>query len=101
MQSTTQLQVVMSFLAHFILRALWIAAIGLESVYPNGIRRENDSYSPHFMDQLLEKYPSLHQFNQDLDRVSSALLAYALSFVMVFFGIGILLSGFVLVGFGT
>lgn len=90
---------VMSFLAHFILRALWIAAIGLESVYPNGIRRENDSYSTHFMDQLMEKFPSLNQFNQDLDRVASALLAYALSFVMVFIGIGILLSALVLIGF--
>lgn len=89
---------VMSFLAHFIIRALWIAAIGLESVYPEGIRRENDGFSEHFMDQLLERYPSFHQFNQNLDRVASGLLAYALSFVMVFFGIGALLAAFMLLG---
>ena len=89
----------MSFLAHFVIRALWIAAIGLESVYPQGFRRENDSFSTHFMDQLIARFPSLSTFNHTLDRVASALLAYALSFVMIFVGIGIVLSVFLFLGY--
>lgn len=89
---------IMSFLVHFIIRALWIAAIGLESVYPGGFKRENEAYSTHFMDQLINRFPSLRQFNHDLDRVGSAVLAYALSFVMVFVGIGMLLSALILLG---
>ncbi|MEL7250834.1 MAG: hypothetical protein AAFO03_20565 [Bacteroidota bacterium] len=90
---------IMSFLVHFIIRSLWIAAIGLESVYPQGFRRENDAYTMHFMDQLIARFPPLREFNDGLDRVGSAVLAYALSFVMVFVGIAILLSGLLLLGY--
>jgi hypothetical protein len=81
-----------SFLGHFVIRAIWIASIGLESVYPEGIRRENETYTVHYMDQFFRKFGTLHNFNLELDRVGSAMLAYALMFVMTFSGIGILLS---------
>ena len=77
----------MSFLGHFVVRSIWIASIGLESVYPE-IRRENDTYSPHFMDQLLRRFPSFKGFNEELDKIGSSILAYALMMVMVFIGIG-------------
>jgi hypothetical protein len=77
----------MSFLGHFVVRSIWIASIGLESVYPD-IRRDNATYSPHFMDQLLRRFPSFKGFNEELDRVGSSILAYALMMVMIFIGIG-------------
>jgi hypothetical protein len=58
----------MSFLGHFVVRSIWIASIGLESVYPE-IRRENATYSPHFMDQLLRYFPSFKGFNEELDKI--------------------------------
>lgn len=88
-----------SFLVHFAVRAVWIASIGLESVYPEGIKRDNEVYSPHFMDQVLDKFPSFHAFNEALDNFASAILAYALMFVMAFAGIGLLLSLLLFVGF--
>lgn len=88
-----------SFLVHFAVRAVWIASIGLESVYPEGIKRDNEVYSPHFMEQFLEKFPSFHAFNEALDDFASAILAYALMFVMAFAGIGLMLSMLLFVGF--
>ncbi len=90
---------IMSFLVHFIIRSFWIAAIGLESVYPHGFRRENEAFNTHFMDQLIERFPSFREFNNGLDRVGSAVLAYALSFVMVCVGIALLLSGLLFLGY--
>jgi hypothetical protein len=87
----------MSFLGHFIIRSIWIAGIGLESVYPE-IKRENDTYTPHFMDQLLARFPSFKAFNEELDRVGSSILAHALMFVMTFVGIGIMISVVLLLG---
>lgn len=87
----------MSFLGHFIVRSIWIASIGLESVYPE-IRRDNDTYSPHFMDQLLRQFPSFKDFNGELDRIGSSILAFALMLVMVFIGIGSLIGAALLLG---
>ncbi len=88
-----------SFLVHFAVRAVWIASIGLESVYPEGIKRDNEVYTPHFMDQVSRKFPNFHAFNEALDNFASAILAYALMFVMAFAGIGLMLSLLLLVGF--
>ncbi|WP_367387926.1 hypothetical protein [Lewinella sp. LCG006] len=87
----------MSFLGHFVVRSIWIASIGLESVYPE-IRRENATYSPHFMDQFLRRFPSFKGFNEELDRIGSSILAYALMLVMVFIGIGCLIGLALLLG---
>jgi hypothetical protein len=87
----------MSFLGHFVVRSIWIASIGLESVYPE-IRRDNDTYSPHFMDQLLRRFPSFKGFNEELDKIGSSILAFALMLVMVFIGIGCVIGLALLLG---
>lgn len=87
----------MSFLGHFIIRSIWIASIGLESVYPE-IRRENETYTTHFMDQFSQRFPSFKSFNEELDQVGSSILAFALMFVMTFIGIGVVISLCLLIG---
>ncbi|MEZ4984992.1 MAG: hypothetical protein R2795_08155 [Saprospiraceae bacterium] len=90
-----------SFLVHFIVRAIWIASIGLESVYPNGINMDTDLFGEHFKTQLKKEYPDFNAFNANLDKVASSILANALSLVMAFAGIGILMGGMLFIGYLT
>ncbi len=90
---------ILSFLSHFALRALWIANIGLASVYPNGIRRDNELFSERFMDQLFERFPSFNAFNENLDKICSSMLAGALTVVLSLAGIGVLLSMILLLSY--
>lgn len=88
---------VMSFIAHFALRALWIGMVGLASVYPKGIDFERqDRHSAHYMAQLREEFPSLRGFNQQLDRLCSLVFAFAFGVFLVMLSIGSLLSLFLL-----
>lgn len=84
-----------SFLLHFLVRAIWIAGMGLESVYPHGFKEENDSLSDDFLYKLQQKFPGLGQFNEQLDRLGSAILAHALMLVMMFVGIGTFIFGII------
>ena len=50
---------IFSFIAHLILRALWIGMLGLVSVYPNGINPDQDFFSKDYMKKFLKEYPKV------------------------------------------
>jgi len=95
-----------SFIFHFILRAIWIGFIGLNSVFPKGINREGSkNYSIFFMDFLVKDYPNNQSIIQRLDNFCSSIFASSayigimlsvLSFdIAILLGIKYLLSFFI------
>lgn len=84
---------ILAFIVHFILRALWIALIGLSSVYPEGIRSvENQVVSKRLIGNIKEELGNLDAFNEALDRTCSSLLALTFSLVFATTGFTVFLS---------
>lgn len=82
-----------SFMVHFILRAVWIALIGLQSVFPDGINEEGGTYSSYYM-KLMKKDVGIKNFGiQPLDNFCSGIFAYgaSMTFTMAVIGIDIIL----------
>lgn len=73
---------IVAFLAHFFIRVLWIGMLGLNSVYPQGIR-PIASYSDDFNEKLKNEFPDLEKFNHKLDQMGSLVFSLASSGVMV------------------
>jgi len=81
-----------SFIVHFILRAVWIALIGLQSVFPKGINEEGGTYSSYYM-KLMKKDLEIKNFGiQPLDNFCSGIFAYgaSMSFMMAVIAIDII-----------
>ncbi|MCB9339829.1 MAG: hypothetical protein H6577_17020 [Lewinellaceae bacterium] len=49
--------IIIGFVLHFVLRALWIGLIGLNSVFPEGINVEGGYYPRHFMEKNRPGFP--------------------------------------------
>jgi hypothetical protein len=86
---------IISFIAHLSLRALWIGMLGLVSVYPNGINPDYDYFSKDYMQKYIKKFPDVNEFNKRLDNLCSSIFATAaggtIVMIMISFTIGILL----------
>ena len=67
--------IMMSFIAHFALRLLWVGTLGLSSVYPGGINLQNESYTRSFLQKVKDEFPSLQNFSLKLDRTSSVIFS--------------------------
>ena len=80
---------IFTFITHFILRALWIGLLGLNSVFPNGIKRENKMYPPYFMDKALQEFPNNNLNISGLDKVCSVLFAFSAYLVLIILAITI------------
>ncbi|WP_420460285.1 hypothetical protein [Neolewinella sp.] len=83
------------FIFHFIVRALWIGLVGLNSVYPGGFR-PNERFSPHFQQKLREEYGDVDGFISRLDRLGSGLFGIGFGIAGVFLNFGLLGVVFVL-----
>lgn len=83
---------ILSFILHFVLRALWIGMIGLVSVFPEGINRNTDYHSEHFLAQLFEEFPDINNFNQRLDDFCSLIFGTTFGVVMMLGSISLLLT---------
>lgn len=81
------------FLSHFILRAYWIGLIGLNSVYPEGIK-EDGFYSPLYVRRMKKDIPPLPQSIRSIDNLCSSLFSAAFVFLMLY----MMLSVMMLVG---
>ncbi|MEZ5043493.1 MAG: hypothetical protein R2828_26590 [Saprospiraceae bacterium] len=90
---------IVCFILHFVIRALWIGMIGLVSVFPEGIKKDADFHSAHFMGQLLEEFPDVNLFNQKLDNFCSAILGAAFGVVILMGSISLTLIGFLIIAF--
>jgi hypothetical protein len=82
---------IFSFIAHLILRALWIGMLGLVSVYPKGINTNQDLFSKDYMQKFSNKYPDVNEFNKNLDDLCSTIFAgsAATAIVMIMISISI------------
>lgn len=83
---------IVSFILHFVLRALWIGMIGLVSVFPNGINRDTDYHSEQFLQQLWEEFPDVNDFNRRLDDFCSLIFGTTFGFVIMIISVCILIS---------
>ena len=68
------------FVVHLLSRAYWIALIGLQSAFPQGVRWEETQYGPVARDIYPRLSPSLTRLIDQVDRFGSSLFAFA--FVM-------------------
>ena len=78
---------IFTFIAHFVLRTVWVGLVGLNSVFPNGINSENPMYSPDFMEKVRQDFPNQNHNIGTLDDVCSGLFAFSAYFVLVFLAI--------------
>lgn len=84
---------------HFCLRAIWIAMLGLNSVYPDGINTASKAGSgPLYWKKAKKLYPDLSAYNKELDDWCSTLFSSAVSSVIALFSLSaiILLFYFVI-----
>ena len=77
------------FVFHFIVRALWIGLVGLNSVYPGGFR-PNERFSEHFQENLRREYGDVDGLIAQLDRLGSGLFGIGFGIAGVFFNFGLL-----------
>ncbi len=67
---------VLFFGYHFILRTIWIALLGLNSVFPKGINIESKAGAgPKYWEKAKEEYPNLSTYNQQLDQQCSTIFS--------------------------
>lgn len=79
---------ILTLLAHLMTRALWVAALGLRSVYPTGIRWRSLRYGPRFRAVARRELPTLQRLIDRSDDVASQMFAVAaLMVVMTLFSV--------------
>ncbi|HLM69593.1 MAG TPA: hypothetical protein VK358_18770, partial [Longimicrobium sp.] len=82
------------FVLHLSMRAYWVGLIGLESVFPAGVRWEDSTYGPVMTEVYREKMGRLQSKIDAADRFCSILFPLAFTVVMLFFfSVGIMLVG--------
>ena len=72
------------FVMHLGMRAYWVGLIGLESVYPHGVRWDNSSYGPVMTEVYREKIGRLQPRIDAADRFCSILFPLAFTVVALF-----------------
>ena len=77
------------FLFHFIVRALWIGMVGLNSVYPQGFTY-NELYSEDFQDKIREDYGDISGYILRLDRLASSVFGVGFSLANMMLNIGLI-----------
>lgn len=79
------------FVFHFIVRALWIGLIGLNSVYPGGFAPNNLS-SEDFQEKSKAEYGDIDGFIAKLDTTASSMFGTGFTFAGLFFNLGFIAS---------
>ena len=80
---------IICFVVHFVMRAVWIGLLGLNYVFPKGINYDFEQYSPLFMKKLQEKVPNNHEDILRLEKACSAMFGIATSLMMIMLTINI------------
>lgn len=73
------------FVLHLTMRAYWVGLIGLETVFPQGVRWDNSTYGPVMTEVYREKMGRLQPRIDAADRFCSILFPLAFTVVMLFF----------------
>lgn len=86
---------VLLFVFHFIVRALWIGLVGLNSIYPDGIVETNLS-SKDYQQKVQAEYGDIDGFINRLDRMASGMFGTGFAFIGLFFNLGLTVSVMIL-----
>ena len=85
------------FVAHFVMRTIWVALLGLNSVYPQGINPDSkNGLGPKYWKKAKEEFPDLSSYNQELDDKCSLMFSMACNLVITIISIGVLVFSFYL-----
>ncbi len=82
---TANAWLIICFVAHLLLRAVWVGMVGLSYSFPQGIRKENLKYRPVFK-QFLERIPDTKDRILQLERWASIMFSVAYLFFMSLLG---------------
>jgi len=72
------------FIIHLILRAYWIGLIGVNSVFPQGYKIDNELYSPLYTKKITDDLPTIPNTIRHIDDMCSTLFASAFTFLMIY-----------------
>lgn len=78
---------IVTFIFHFIVRALWIGLAGLNSVFPGGFQT-NKRFSEHFQENMRQEYGDVDGLIAKLDRLGSGIFGVAFAVAGVFLNFG-------------
>lgn len=79
------------FVFHFIVRALWIGLVGLNSIYPEGIL-ETALSGKDYQEKMKAEYGDIDGFINRLDRMGSGMFGTGFAFIGLFFNLGLFMS---------
>jgi hypothetical protein len=82
---------ILLFVFHFIVRALWIGLVGLNSIYPDGIV-ETTLSSKDYQQKMEAEYGDIDGFIDRLDRMASGMFGTGFAFIGLFFNLGLFMS---------
>ncbi len=73
-----------SFMVHIIARAYWVGLVGLEAVFPRGVRWEKATSGPISREVQQERLPSLPQLITRTDDFCSMIFSFSFMIVFIF-----------------
>jgi len=73
-----------AFLLHLVLRAFWIGLVGLESVFPGGIKWDQVNAGPFFIENSRKRLGSLAQIIDRVDDLCSLIFSFGFMIVITF-----------------
>jgi hypothetical protein len=73
-----------AFLVHLIARAYWVGLVGLEAVFPRGVRWERSQYGPIGRRFYQERVPPLSTLIARTDDFCSTIFSFAFTIVFIF-----------------
>lgn len=77
---------IITFFVHFILRAFWIAMLGLRAVFPQGINYDNiPNTNSELKETYKKKFGTLDGFLVRLDKICSQI--FSIAFILVLFSV--------------
>lgn len=83
------------FGTHFLFRGIWIALLGLNSVYPNGIDTQSKKgMGEKYWQKAKEKYPNLTAYNIELDSTCSLIFSMATVTIIIVTSFSIVILAF-------
>jgi len=73
-----------AFLLHLVLRAFWIGLVGLESVYPGGVKWDRVKAGPFFIENSRKRLGPLAQTIDRVDDLCSLIFSFGFMIVIAF-----------------
>jgi hypothetical protein len=89
---------VLTFIAHLCLRGYWIALVGLDSVYPGGIRWDRLGLGPIARERFASRAPPMPELIERADNRATRVFGVGFSFAMLMLALVLLVSLALLAG---